>query len=292
MKHARLLSWISLTALLFPGWSGRAQTLTVTNNLVLWLKADSLTNTLSEGQAVTAWADSSGSGNNTSTVASNAPVFHASLFNGLPGLTFNGTSNFLGLTRVSLPAGLTYVAVFRTTNTDSTRDYPLNAPLTLIGDHTGLIQNGFGVGAGRGEYNNFTGANNRLTGATVVNDGFPQVLALTHGSNAPGPINMYVKGLLDGSTNSAYNSTFIGFDRIGGGVNISPCCVGTADFFQGDVAEVLVYSTVLSGSQRWDAYEYLVAKYAIPEPGTMGLVLAGAALLWRRRGKWQYGVSE
>jgi len=272
MKRTHVLSWVSLVALCLARGSGEAQTLTVTNNLVLWLKADTLS--LSEGQAVSAWADSSGSGNHTSQgTLSNQPVFHASLFNGLPGVTFDGTSDWLGLTRVSLPGGLSYMAVFRTTSTDSTRGYDLNAPLTLIGDHTGNIQNGFGVGAGRGEYNNFTGANHRLTGATVVNDGLPQVLALTHGSNAPGPIHMYVKGVLDGSTNSAYSSTFIGFDRIGGGVSITPCCVGTEDLFQGDVAEVLIYSTVLSASERQDAHEYLVAKYALPEPGSLSLVV-------------------
>ena len=72
------------------------------------------------------------------------------------------------------------------------------------------------------------------------------------------------------------NAAFIavsGFDRIGGGVNVAPCCSGTADFFQGDMAEILIYGKVLSSAERSDAYEYLVAKYAIPEPGSLTLMV-------------------
>jgi hypothetical protein len=258
--------------------------LTVTNNLVLWLKADALS--LTNGQAVSAWADSSTSGNNTSQGAiTNQPAFHTGLFNGLPGVTFDGNSDFLGLTRVSLPAGLTYFAVFRTTNTDAASSYPLNAPLTIIGDHTDLIENGFGLSGGHAQYNNFTGQNTRVTGTIALSDGAPHVIAVTHATNAPGPANLYVNGLSDGSMNSSYRSTFVGFDRISGGANVSPCCTGTEDLFQGDLAEILVYNTVLTGAQRGDVYEYFVAKYALPEPGSVTLIVLALFALRTKLGR-------
>src|ERR1041384_8803564 len=152
MKQARLLIWISLIAFLFPGWSGEAQTLTVTNNLVMWLKADSLA--LANGAPISTWADSSTNLNHaTQQTSGNQPAFVANAINGNPVVRFDGSSDFLAVTnkldltgfrRVQLPNGLTYLAVFRTTNTYSTHSYPLNAPLSLIGDNTQNIENGFG----------------------------------------------------------------------------------------------------------------------------------------------------
>lgn len=262
-----------------------AQTLSVTNGLALWLKADSLTNSLSDGQAVSAWNDSSGSGNHTSQgTASFQPSFHTNLFAGAPGVRFDGADDFLGLTRVALSSGLSFFAVFRTTSADATSGYPGNAPLNLIGDHTGQINVGFGVSGGFARYNYFADfAWHNLTGTIVVNNGLAQLTDVTH--STAGAINLFARGNLELSTNLTYNTTTTGFDRISGGFTFSPAG-GTADFFDGDVAEILVYGIALSESDRLNVEAYLDGKYSlgIPEPSSMAFLgLGGILWAWRRR---------
>src|ERR1041385_1943409 len=126
-----------------------AQSLAVTNSLVMWLKADSLG--LSNGDPVTNWADSSTNQNSASQqTLADQPTFVANAMNGLPAVRFDGGSDFLavtnkldgfGIRRVHLPAGLTYFAVFRTTNSVAhggadPHGGGNNAPFTIIGDNS------------------------------------------------------------------------------------------------------------------------------------------------------------
>src|SRR5437899_1363127 len=71
-----------------------AQTLTVTNGLQLWLKADAGV-TATAGK-VTAWADQSGHGNNAAqTMADMSPLLVNDAINGKPVLRFDGVDDFL-----------------------------------------------------------------------------------------------------------------------------------------------------------------------------------------------------
>ncbi len=72
-----------------------AQTLTVTNGLQLWLKADAGV-TAGAGGKVTAWQDQSGKGNNASqSVADMSPLLVNDAINGKPVLRFDGVDDFL-----------------------------------------------------------------------------------------------------------------------------------------------------------------------------------------------------
>ena len=72
-----------------------AQTLTVTNGLQLWLKADAGV-TAGAGGKVTAWQDQSGKGNNASQlVADMSPLLVNDAINGKPVLRFDGVDDFL-----------------------------------------------------------------------------------------------------------------------------------------------------------------------------------------------------
>src|SRR5438128_2330986 len=75
--------------------SSTAQTLTVTDVLQLWLKADAGV-TAGAGGKVTAWQDQSGKGNNASqTVADTSPLLVNNAINGKPVLRFDGVDDFL-----------------------------------------------------------------------------------------------------------------------------------------------------------------------------------------------------
>jgi len=270
-------------AILACGGLAHGQTLTVTNGLALWLKADSLA--LSDGQSVSTWTDSSTNGNNaTQGTVSAQPMFHTGLFNGKPGVRFDGTSDFLALSRIGLPSGLTYFAVFRTTSTDSTRGYAGNAALTILGDnHPLFVYNGFGVTGGKGEFNAFDQPSGsgweHYNSATTVNDGVARDMIATFASSDNTP-RLYVNGLLEASGTTDYGEPFVGINRVGGGYLDGS---GTGDLYDGDLAEILIYDTVLSGSDRQSAHEYLVAKYALPEPSAIALLAVTGVLLWRRR---------
>jgi hypothetical protein len=54
-------------------------------------------------------------------------------------------------------------------------------------------------------------------------------------------------------------------------------------FYDGDLAEVLIYDTTLSVTDRRTVEEYFIAKYALPEPSAIALGAIGLLLLLRRR---------
>jgi len=85
---------------------------------------------------------------------------------------------------------------------------------------------------------------------------------------------VYVNGLLEASGSQPYYSSFMGFNRIARGfVTGAPPFQG--DGWDGDIAEILIYNTALSSTDRQSVHEYLVAKYALPEPSVVALGLLG-----------------
>ena len=92
-------------------------------NCVLWLDASQ--EAYAHGAAVPTWTDRSGSANNaTQGTAANQPTFHTNIRNGLPGLLFDGTSDWMSLATspFNIQAGTSF-AVFQanTYTQDGTR---------------------------------------------------------------------------------------------------------------------------------------------------------------------------
>ena len=95
-----------------------------------------------------------------------------------------------------------------------------------------------------------------------------------YGLNSAGPESISVSG--NTPTTAEISGTPTQWITVGSGIGIS-------QEFKGDFAEVLIYNTTLSGIDQQNVHEYLLAKYALPEPSA--LLLAGVAglVLWRRR---------
>lgn len=279
MKVSRFAaSFLAAVSLCVLCSSAQAQ-LTVTDNLILWLKADTLS--LSDGAAVSLWDDSSPSNNDaTQGTAVNQPTFQANEINGLPVVRFardfsafqGPDSDWMGTTYTTLSGGLSYFAVFRTTTAVVGKGYPGNAAMNVIGDNTGGVWNGFGHTGGKAEFNAFESGFGweSYTGATTVNDGVARDMIATFSPSDNTP-RLFVNGVQEASGSTAYNTTFTAFNRIGAGFSFS----GTGDFFDGDLAEILIYNTALSGPNRQSVHEYLVAKYALPEPSVAALGALG-----------------
>jgi len=259
-----------------------------TNNLVLWLKTDTLS--LSNGDPVSLWPDSSPAGNNaTQSDTDRQGTFAVSAINGEPAVQFSddnhqhdGDDDFLGVTRTTFPSGFTYVAVFSTLNTTTLKAYGGNAGNTIIGDHHPAVRNSFGVTGGKAEFNVYdesTASFHSLQSAASVADGKGHITIGTLATTGPQNMNLYLDGLLVGSGTRTVLPAGLGFDRISGGYRDG---TDTLDTFDGFIGEVLVYDRVLSATERQDAYEYLLATYALPEPSSALLLVAGAVMLWRR----------
>lgn len=252
----------SLAALLFTAVNARPEDSPPMDRLVLWLKADSLE--LKSGQQVERWGDSSPSRNTASSSSlDNQPSFVASSVGEKPAVRFDGVDDFLKVSPVNLPKGLTYAVVLRTTSKATEVSYPGNAPATIIGDHRGSVGSGFGLREGCLQYNAYDGTKDEWSHLTMpkpINDGVARVVIVTQNAEG-GFVDLYVNGARELSDHANYPAESAGFDRIASGY-VAEDDAG-ADVFVGDIAEILVYDTLLPDETRWALERYLGAKYKI-----------------------------
>ncbi len=95
-----------------------------TNNLILWLETTHK-NSIDEdeaidGRSINTWYDINPKTQNPNNATSvNAPNYNRSSLNGLPGITFNGSDNYMTLTPNLLPIGNTGRTYFIVTNNAS-----------------------------------------------------------------------------------------------------------------------------------------------------------------------------
>lgn len=90
---------------------------TSVSGLVAWYKGDAIVG-LNDGDAVSSWVDSSGNGHAMAqAVGGNRPTYRVGLLNGLPGVSFNGTSSFMtfSLGNLAQPYTVIFVMSFAAT---------------------------------------------------------------------------------------------------------------------------------------------------------------------------------
>lgn len=216
----------------------------------LWLRPESL---VQSAAGLETWSDSSGLGNHaTQTTPANRPQVVTGVMNGQPVARFNGTSSCLNLPSfmTGATAGDIFVIV-RNSWTSQPADACLFSYFGSSG-HTyyplvsGQIRDGFGSTS---NYNVSVGSAN---------------LAQTHVYNVSAAANSWT-AQLDGSvlhsstTNTvnfspAFYSPIIGADRNG---NFN----ALAEWFKGDVAEIIVYDRILTAIERETVNFYLNQRY-------------------------------
>ena len=204
--------------------------------LVLWLKADSLA--LADGDAVTTWTDSSGLGNNaTQAVVDNKPLYKVNIINGKPVVRYDGIDDLLDVTTLAINQPDTiFIAVDLDVVTGGHHFFDTS------GGARQLIN-----GAGWGMY-----AGTPLDGVGAP-DTNPYILsAVFNGVSSA----LYANGTLKVSGDAGANG-------LSGNIHI---CAGTggADVaIDGDVSEVIIYSSALSDANRMKVEDYLSAKWGI-----------------------------
>jgi hypothetical protein len=216
-------------------------------NINAWYAADSLG--LSDGTSVSSWSDSSGN-NFTATQATGAkqPVYHTNQINGLPALTFDGANMLMSSgADSSYIAGLTVFAVFlpsSVTTNIAIIGAPAGAGLEwrqgTAGKMVILKQNTTNIGTA-------TNANSISTWQTA---------SLDYGNVGTSAFHFFKNGTANGGTTSSTILATGQTMRIG-------ATSAPADFWNGQIAEIITYERVLTATERAQVDSYFQDKYAI-----------------------------
>lgn len=223
----------------------------------LWAKADVLGATLNNGDLISSWTDSSGSGNTlTQSVDANKPTYQAGLVNGLPVALFpvDGAA-FLTSTAPASQKPVTLFAVCYLNGNALTNRWIFFMDLS--------VNSGVNLNI-RNLANGFYGIELTHGTAIIIAQGVPAmsvntwyVIEATY--SATGDYALYVNGApnITPGTNDVSVSAL---HRVIGKNNSS--CFGPY------IAEVLQFNSVLSSADRYIIRSYLARKYAISITGT------------------------
>lgn len=239
-----------------------APTVISTSTLKLWLKADAITG-LSDNQLVSSWTDSSENGNTmTQSTSINKPTYKTGIVNSKPVVRFAAASatQVLGPLNMNItPSAFTYMVVAKNADTHS-----MNNAGTL------LSATGFGTTYGKNALAITTTTGNIVFGALAVAfatwekvwtdfTGFHLITLIVPTTGTSQNAKIYFDGVfLDNiaiDSGGAWDTFTVGAEsnRIG-------------HFFNGDIAEILVYSSALSDADREANENYLNTKYKILPP--------------------------
>lgn len=214
--------------------------------LYLHLKADDLA--LADGAAVTSWTDSTGNFPFTGTA-----TFDADYANGHAGVRFNGESDVLGNTNLTgAPnvgrATLFLVAGFPTAGNDGVSDFLISGQYP-----SGTSNNRFRIfkRANDGRVDARVGSGSTIAG--VVANPNVHIIGLISGQT-PGTVNLLMDGKIVGSGTSGsvepLQALFLG------------AYGNTPDqFFDGTIAEVLLFDGALTTADAMRIQDYLTRKY-------------------------------
>lgn len=253
----------------------------VTTGLKLWL--DATQGVATSGSTVTAWTDLSGNGHDGS-YATGAPQLVPGAINGLPAISFNGNGDYFALAggQVLSTDSFTVFAVAVDTGVDdgpreiySNWDFANSWPSQFLGTD-------FGDDGARTL--RFTDGLSAVNALTAPDSPFVTYGVYVGGSNA----DIYLDGALVGS--NAQNSNLADAFNPNGQRDITtPSFIGRqgsfgGEYWQGYIAEVLVYDGALSPEDQAAVADYLQTKW-VPEPGSFVIATVGVAvlLLYRRR---------
>ncbi len=233
-------------------------------NLIAWYRSD-VGITQSSG-AISSWSDQSGNSNDaTQSTGSQKPTLVSGAINNsiLPSVSFDGTDDRFSLPTdfSDLTAGGSLFIVLKPTSSSGTR-----TPITV-----GNASNADSLTVQTNNTNSTLVAYNNTTSSSVSTSNNPitvnsyQVLEQTFEAGSNGTGTIFVNGvqkaqatnLVSTLRNVSRSSNFIGMSS------------ATADFFQGEIAEILFFKTTVSASSRASIESYFVSKFGVGNTPTL-----------------------
>lgn len=233
---------------------------------ITWFKADSLSG-LNNGATVQTWADSSGNGRDATQSSGGQRPTYGTDASGRSFVHFNGAKNtWLTFSR-PVQDDFTITCVFRSTQGIGSGNLFYQGAGLVNGECGGVVDD-FGtclfangsVCAGTGN------PDVALNSAAGFNDGYFHVLTFTR-TRSSGLLALYMDGVLvgtmTGGTTSLTTPAILALGAQQTAIN----------FFDGDIAEVQIYASVLSDSERLAMENGLVQKFKIAPSIPTGLYL-------------------
>jgi hypothetical protein len=221
------------------------------SGLSLWLRGDF--GPIVTGAKVTQWIDLSGSTNNAAQATSTKqPTLVNPAINGYPAVKFNGTSQYLSLTSglSDLTTGAAIFAIISPVGT-ATKTLVTSAnagPADMLSVQTINTQ------ANLNAYDGITASSvTTATGALTLSKF--QLLEAVHNGAASATLSVNAAPLITGTVQNLNNTTrtqnYVGADNT------------AATFWNGQLAELLVYSRTVTASEQAAIEGYLVSKYQV-----------------------------
>jgi hypothetical protein len=228
------------------------------NGLQLWLRADNSVSTT--GSNVTTWGDVSGSGNNaTQATSTKQPTLISNAINGMPAVSFNGTSDFL-----QIPAGLANLSsgasIFAVINPPS-----VTAGARILDFGNGATSDNLQLqepatnSAELLTYNGATATTVTSSSALTLNQ-FQLLEAIDNGTGTATIYTNSVQGAQNTSMNTMNNLTRAD-NYIGQGS-------ASGNFFKGQIAELLCFNRGLTATEQAALEGYLIGKYQLLSANT------------------------
>jgi len=231
------------------------------SGLSLWLKADAGVTT--SGSNVTAWADQSGNGENATTEngGADSPIFVSSAQNSKPAIQFNNSDlEGASFMRIASPAfnlknstaffvakqinQIFFARLFAFLSADGD-DYDTDDGMAVVYNATTdprqfqIESNGGSAFENASNYEAFGVASYTITSGGLITPFFNSVAGTTHENGDMASTNGADALIAQGSQ------------------------IASASAFDGQIAEIVLYSRVLTTPERQQVESYLNAKYAI-----------------------------
>ncbi len=273
--------WMAVGLLPVFAASARAQPVP---GATLWLRADSLTG-VSSGDGIATWTDSSGAGNAaTQSTAGSRPTYQTGQLNGKPVVRFDGTTQFMNLPdpfAAGFSGNDTPISVYVVAKTTNTTGY--QNLLTLAGNQTTSGgSNDFITAQITGNSNQAVTTNqfrfevrdafpfgNKAT-TTTDNTGTPVGTSFFLGTTTRTSVgNVWVNGTLVSPADADLDVPSLTLTQGAIGARKSGTDPGVDSYLSGDIAEMVVFPSVLNRAQQTVQENYLGAKYGISLAGSV-----------------------
>ncbi|MBN2162776.1 MAG: hypothetical protein JXR25_15270 [Pontiellaceae bacterium] len=244
-------------------------------SLAAWFKADALEG-LSDGDLVETWADSSGNGADAvQGTLDNRPSYTENMINGMPAVHFSG-SNYLSFAR-PVEDDFTIICMYRSSQGVGTGS-SFYQGAGLVSGEVPMVVNDFGLSLNaNGTLLAGTG-NPDVTIASTdsgFNDGDVHVVTFVR-EGSSGSLSLFVDGVAQGTASGGTQSLNAPDQLVIG-------AQGTLNnYLDGDIAEIRIYDSALSESERSDAELALDYKYGflvLGAPDQLTAVADGKSVL-------------
>lgn len=209
--------------------------------LLVWFRADWLN--ANDGDLIAAWPDSSPNANNATTLSvGNRPTFKANALNGKPALRFDGSNDVLNLDSNVTMASTAFVVM--------RWDHQIFDFVPILGSSTTY---------------DFHGLQETGTGTDKIVSSFWASSCLTSGSAWNNGTSVAVSSIDKDRTNfqlvELQTTCNVQFNNISNDRN------NPGRYMHGDIAEIIVYDSVLSTANRQKVERYLKDKYNLTIAG-------------------------